>query len=122
MKKSKKQFQSEHTKEQIINAVLHLLASKGYGNTSISDISREAGLTKGALYHHFRNKEEIFYTTVNYLSDTLRMSLIEDAPVSDSALQRLRNLFDTFVTLNENNDQYVMIISGLLLEMGGVDL
>jgi len=118
MEKTKKQFQSEHTKGQIINAVLYLLASKGYGNTSISDISREAGLTKGALYHHFQNKEEIFYTTMGYLSDVLKTSLIDKEPIPGSALQRLGSLFDTFVKLNENYDQYIMIISGLLIEMG----
>jgi AcrR family transcriptional regulator len=121
MEKTKKQYQSEHTKEQIVNAVIQLLAKKGYGNSSISDISRETGLTKGALYHHFKNKEEIFYTTLSHIGDIIKRSLIENDSASESSVQRLGQLFDTFAELGENKNQYILIISSLVLEMGGVE-
>jgi AcrR family transcriptional regulator len=121
MEKTKKQYQSEHTKEQIVNAVIQLLAKKGYGNSSISDISRETGLTKAALYHHFKNKEEIFYTTLSHIGDIIKRSLIENDSASESSVQRLGQLFDTFAELGENKNQYILIISSLVLEMGGVE-
>ena len=118
MEKTKKQYQSEHTKEQIVSAVIHLLVTKGYGNTSITDISQESGLTKGALYHHFKDKEEVFYRAISYLSDVLKRNLIVKVSASGDSLQRLRYLFDTFIELNENNNQYVQIVSSLILGMG----
>lgn len=121
MEKTKKQYQSEHTKEQIVGAVIDLLVTKGYGNTSISDISRLSGLTKGALYHHFRDKEDLFYTAINYLSDVLKQNLIVKVSDSGDSVERLNSLVDTFIDLNENNTQYVQIVSGLILGMGDLE-
>jgi TetR/AcrR family transcriptional repressor of nem operon len=49
------------TRRKIIEKSMQLFSVKGYFNTSIADIVKETGLTKGGLYGHFRNKEEIWY-------------------------------------------------------------
>lgn len=50
----------EVTVERILDAAQRLFLQKGYENTTIQDIVNElGGLTKGAVYHHFRSKEEI---------------------------------------------------------------
>jgi len=49
------------TKQKIVTQSLHLFSVKGYYNTSINDILKATGLTKGGLYGHFQNKEEIWY-------------------------------------------------------------
>ena len=49
------------TRQKIIEKSMQLFSVKGYFNTSIDDITRAAGLTKGGLYGHFHNKEEIWY-------------------------------------------------------------
>jgi TetR/AcrR family transcriptional repressor of nem operon len=49
------------TRQNIINKSMQLFSLKGYFNTSIADIVKATGLTKGGLYGHFRNKEEIWY-------------------------------------------------------------
>jgi TetR/AcrR family transcriptional repressor of nem operon len=49
------------TRQKIIEKSMQLFSVKGYFNTSIADIVKETGLTKGGLYGHFRNKEEIWY-------------------------------------------------------------
>lgn len=50
----------EVTVERILDAAQRLFLEKGYENTTIQDIVNElGGLTKGAVYHHFRSKEEI---------------------------------------------------------------
>ncbi len=51
---------SEKSKHQILDAALKLFSHKGYGATSVRDISEEAGLSKGNVYHHFPDKEAIF--------------------------------------------------------------
>lgn len=48
------------TREQILDVALRLFSTKGYEATSIREISEELGLTKAALYYHFKNKEDIF--------------------------------------------------------------
>lgn len=50
----------EITVEKILDAAQRLFLEKGYENTTIQDIVGElGGLTKGAVYHHFKSKEEI---------------------------------------------------------------
>ena len=49
----------EQTVEKILNAAAALFAEKGYQSTTLQDIIDATGLSKGAVYHHFRSKEEI---------------------------------------------------------------
>ena len=48
------------TKERILTAALALFARDGYEAVSVSDIAQALGMTKGALYKHYRNKRDIF--------------------------------------------------------------
>jgi AcrR family transcriptional regulator len=61
MPKSKEQYQQIRAKkmELIKNSALILFAEKGYDATSISDIAITAQISKGLLYHYFKNKEEL---------------------------------------------------------------
>ena len=47
------------TQEKILQESMRLFLERGYHGTSIDDITRAAGITKGALYWHFKNKEEL---------------------------------------------------------------
>ena len=53
------------TREYIIDRAYKLFLNHNYEAVSISDISKEIGFTKGALYHHFKNKEELFKAVVD---------------------------------------------------------
>ena len=52
------------TKEKILMAALRLFAREGYEAVSVSDIAGELGITKGALYKHYKNKRDIFDSIV----------------------------------------------------------
>ena len=47
------------TKERILEAALQLFAQSGYSGTSMNDIAKQLGITKGALYKHYTGKQEI---------------------------------------------------------------
>lgn len=49
----------ELTRQKIIMAALQLFAEKGYAPTSVSQIAKEAGISKGLIYHYFSSKEEV---------------------------------------------------------------
>jgi AcrR family transcriptional regulator len=49
------------TRQHIIDKAMQLFSVQGYFHTSIADVVEATGLTKGGLYGHFRNKEEIWY-------------------------------------------------------------
>ncbi len=56
------------TKEKILQVAFNLFLERGYKEVSLKDISDAVGLTKGAFYHHFTSKEDMFRQIVeNYL-------------------------------------------------------
>lgn len=52
------------TKEKILLTALHLFARDGYEAVSVRTIAEELGMTKGALYRHYKNKRDIFDSIV----------------------------------------------------------
>lgn len=57
----------------ILDAAFHAFSSYGYRRTSMDDIARGAGLSRTALYLHYRNKEDIFRSlAMRYFEDALR--------------------------------------------------
>ena len=55
----KQEIKSKETQDLIINTSFELFYERGYNATSIPDIMKETSLSKGAFYHHFKNKHEI---------------------------------------------------------------
>ena len=55
-----KKYNPEQTRNKIISASLALFAQKGYDNTSMQDIVNALGMSKGAIFHHFKSKEDVF--------------------------------------------------------------
>ncbi|MFJ7649194.1 TetR/AcrR family transcriptional regulator [Lysinibacillus sp. NPDC097279] len=65
----------EKTVQQILSISYRLFLEKGYEQTTIQDIINELGMSKGAIYHHFKSKEEILHAIGdkgNY-SDTIEL-------------------------------------------------
>jgi AcrR family transcriptional regulator len=51
---------AEATRGALLDSARQLFAAEGYVDVSIDEICRHAGVTKGALYHHFRDKRDLF--------------------------------------------------------------
>lgn len=58
------------TKENILRTALDLFAKDGYEAVSVSMIAGKLGMTKGALYKHFKNKRDIFENIIKRMSET----------------------------------------------------
>nr|WP_231607578.1 TetR/AcrR family transcriptional regulator [Fictibacillus sp. 18YEL24] len=57
---SKRRYNSETAKLEIMEKAFLLFSQKGYTQTSVSDISKASGYSKGHIYYHFENKEKLF--------------------------------------------------------------
>ena len=54
------QQRSEETRTKILESAIKLFSIQGYNKASVDDICKEAGISKGAFYHHFKSKQELF--------------------------------------------------------------
>src|SRR5690349_13686542 len=50
---------------EILDAALAVFAERGYRNTRLEDVGEAAGVTKGAIYHYFANKEELLLRAID---------------------------------------------------------
>ena len=58
---------AEDRRREILSAAMRAFARGGFHGTTIDDIAREAGLSKGAVYWHFEGKRELFFALVDQL-------------------------------------------------------
>ncbi|SHM43882.1 TetR family transcriptional regulator [Cryptosporangium aurantiacum] len=71
------------TRASLLDAAVRLVAERGTRRTSMTDIAQAAGIAKGTLYNHFRNKDEVFAALVEaeivLIADECRGLELEDA-------------------------------------------
>ncbi len=56
----KTKLQALETRQQILNAAIWEFSARGVASTSLTDIANAAGVSRGAIYWHFKNKVELF--------------------------------------------------------------
>ena len=67
MIKSRQAEHAQDTREALLEAARELFAEGGYAGTGIDDIAQRARVTRGALYHHFDSKQDVFRAVVERL-------------------------------------------------------
>ncbi len=65
--KRRKADQSEATRAALISAARGLFAERGFADTATEEIVQHAGVTRGALYHHFKDKTALFRAVVEQI-------------------------------------------------------
>jgi AcrR family transcriptional regulator len=73
------------TRRALLDAARSLFAKKGYHETTAEEIVRRAGLTRGALYHHFEDKKDLFRAVVDEMEGEIDEE-IEAAERAESGL------------------------------------
>lgn len=79
--KSWKQQQADRTREQLLGTASQLFVEKGYADTPMEELVSRAGMTRGALYHHFQDKRTLFEAVVERAVDRMgeRMAVLSKA-------------------------------------------
>ncbi|MFZ1806823.1 MAG: TetR/AcrR family transcriptional regulator [Cyclobacteriaceae bacterium] len=91
----------EITREKILKQSGHLFNTQGYKATSISDITKATGFTKGAIYRHFENKAELELETLSHLSAQMFGYLrvkIKEEQTAPGKLKAIFQFFETYVS------------------------
>ncbi len=90
------------TKNKILQAALTCFAGKGYHQTTMDDIVSESGLSKGALYWHFKSKQELFVSLLESFIVGFTQELIQtNTNDTMSAADKMRALTEAFAHSSE---------------------
>ena len=95
----KTKAEAEQTRHRIITCSRQVFSRAGVTNTSLEEIAHEAGVTRGAVYWHFKNKADLFLAV---RAETGRLLKLERTGLGD-ALQRLeRGLLEALRRLEDD--------------------
>ena len=86
----------EQTKATILKESANLFNTKGYKATSLSDITQATGLTKGAIYKHFNNKEDLEQQALRSLGRTMLDLLGKEMKLAKNYESKMEVVFTFF--------------------------
>jgi AcrR family transcriptional regulator len=81
------------TRQHILDIAIQLIAQFGFANMSMNDIVRESGVSKGGVYWHFKNKDELILAVFDYFLDMQLQVLNMLLQSEEKAATKLENLF-----------------------------
>ena len=108
---------AERTTAYIIETVAPIFNKHGYVGTSMSDLTDATGLTKGAIYGNFENKEALALAAFQYNSTKLLDALDACLDTGDNALKKLTSLTDFY----RHYDEFTRDLGGCPVLNVGVD-
>ena len=98
-KVSLKPKKSENQKEKIIRTAIKKFSKEGFSNTSMDEISRESKVSKGLLFYHFNNKEELYVQSLAQGIDSTLDFADKLTEIAEAGLfQKKENLFHDLET------------------------
>ncbi len=87
---TRKAEQADATRAALVAVARQLFTERGYAATSTTEIVERAGVTRGALYHHFAAKEELFRAVFEQLEAEVTEHVAREALTGADALEQLR--------------------------------
>ncbi len=80
------------TREKLLDTAIELVWQSNYDNVGVNEICARAGVTKGAFYHHFESKADLYVAASRHYWDALKKELDAIYSPSFTSLENLENL------------------------------
>ena len=101
---------AQDSRDEILKAAMHLFANRGFHETSMSEVAREAHVSKALIFWHFKTKEELFVAVLNRLLEPYFIDFAEEAGILDERAQirKLVEFYLDFVHDNANSVRFFL--------------
>jgi AcrR family transcriptional regulator len=103
------------TRAALVEAARRLFAAQGYDGTGTEQIVADARVTRGALYHHFRDKADLFRAVMAEAAASVAMQLVDEQLASEapSPLSEIRDGVSAFLDVCVGGDfQRIVLVDG----------
>lgn len=98
------------TRDSLLDAALVVFSNKGYATTTLDDIARKAGVTRGAIYWHFGGKAELYNALVGERYGRVNAALASILTAGEPPLATLRKLIERSLEYLEEDDDYRAVL------------
>jgi AcrR family transcriptional regulator len=117
---SERPARQENGRRDLMDIAIDCFARYGYQGASIDRIAKAAGLTKGAIYYHFKDKEELLFAAVKNRVGQFERRVISDIGAVKDAVSALRRVTDVCLEHATKSNHRRMIIT-LMVEAFGTN-
>jgi AcrR family transcriptional regulator len=100
----------EEAKERIIQAALQVFTEKGYHEATMEDVAQKVGVSRGAIYLYFKNKDEILYAIMEQWDRRRMKNFLPPFGAEKELEKSLESMFDHIV-------EDPLALTGLILEL-----
>jgi AcrR family transcriptional regulator len=105
---------SQDSRDEILRAAMRLFASRGFHETSMSEVARAARVSKALIFWHFKTKEELFVAVLNRLLEPYFIDFAEEAAAMDERAQILA-LVEAYLAFVRDNASSVRFFLAQML-------
>src|ERR1700739_4105525 len=106
--------QAQDSRDEILKAAMHLFANRGFHETSMSEVAREAHVSKALIFWHFKTKEELFVAVLNRLLEPYFIDFAEEAGVLEERAQ-IEKLVEAYLSFVRDNASSVRLFLAQML-------
>ncbi|CAG9623316.1 TetR/AcrR family transcriptional regulator [Sutcliffiella rhizosphaerae] len=108
MRKTK--AETEETIQLLLETAIKHFSKHGYANASLEGIVAESGLTRGAVYHHFKNKKGLFLACVESIQKRIADKIEQEASTSPDQWEQLLLGCRAFIATSIEQDHKQIIL------------
>lgn len=102
------------TREKILETATRLFSSQGFANTSLSQVAKEAHVSKALIFWHFENKQQLFRTALQRTFEPYFINIVDDLE-GLSELDQIKRLIDQYYSFVSENLYSVKFLVSLIL-------
>lgn len=103
------------TREALLQAALESFGEFGWKASTFENVAERAGVTRGALHHHFRSKQSLLVEALNWGWSEYGSHLFDSKGDRESGQAFLVSLFNTFIILLRSDEQFRALVSTTVL-------
>ena len=90
---------AEKTRQTVLEAALKLFSRDGYSLTTLSRIAKEAGCSRGPIYWHFENKDDLYEAVLAYSQEPLEALVAECSGMRETPIEAMDHFIERWLSL-----------------------
>ena len=99
----------DNSKDQILEAAMKVFVKNGFSETRMDDIAENSGLSKGAIYHHYKSKKDLFLALIDFWEEYFFFKIffnkdVESKNSADLLRDMAKDMIETF-----KNRKYILL-------------